>query len=159
MIEVQQGLFVGTERDCRRGDLAMAVVHACKSPCHTSAVGYRGSLPSTHPNYLFVESGNDLVLNMIDPPVPLFKPEMFAAFLRFSCRQFAESRPVLIHCNQGESRAPSLALVFMAKVSHAIDDSSYASARAAFERLFSGYRPGLGIQTYLNQQWAALGES
>lgn len=159
MIEIQDGLFVGTELDCRRGDLALAVVHACKHPCHVNFVGYRGSLPSNHPDYLYLESGNDLVLNMIDPPVPLFKPEMFEAYLTFVRRQLAESRPVLIHCNQGESRAPSLALVFMAKVDRTINDSSYDSARADFERHFVGYRPASGIQTYLREHWSTLGES
>ncbi|MDZ4178610.1 MAG: hypothetical protein U1E29_05205 [Coriobacteriia bacterium] len=158
MIEVEHGLFVGSERDCRRGDPTMAVVHACKHPCHVDAVGYRGSLPSNHPNYLFCQSGHDLVLNMIDPPLPLFKPEMFATFLQFAQRHLSESRPLLVHCNQGESRAPSLALVFMAKVSRTITASSYLDARVQFEQRFSGYRPGAGIQTYLTQHWASLGE-
>jgi predicted protein tyrosine phosphatase len=158
MIELRDRLFVGIERDCREGGSEMAVIHACKHPCHVGAIGYRGSLPSSHPNYLYLESGNDLVLNMIDPPVPLFKPEMFAAFLTFSRRQFDEGRPMLIHCNLCESRAPSLALVFLAKVSHTISDASYVEARAEFEKVFNGYRPGQGIQTYLREHWATLGE-
>lgn len=156
MIEVQNGLFIGTERDCRRGDASQAVVHACKNPCHVNAVGYQGSLPSNHPNYLFLESDYDLVLNMIDPPVALFKPEMFSAFLKFSRRHYAESRSMLVHCNQGESRAPSLALVFMAKVSRTINDGSYESARSDFQKVFSGYRPGTGIQMYLRDHWGTL---
>jgi len=159
MVEVQPGLFVGTEADCRHGSLSLAVVHACKNPCHVNSVGYRDSLPASHPNYLYSESGNDLALNMIDPPVPLFRAEMFAVFLAFSRRQYCESRPMLIHCNQGESRAPSLALVFMAKIARTIGDASYDVARADFERVFSGYRPGDGICTYLCGHWVTLGES
>lgn len=158
MIEVQNGLFIGAERDCRRGDQSQAVVHACKNPCHVNAVGYRGSLSSSHPNYLFFESDNDLVLNMIDPPVPLFRPEIYAAFLRFSQRQYGESRPLLVHCNQGESRAPSLVLVYMAKVSQTINDASYESARIDFQKVFYGYQPGTGIQMYLRDHWGTLGE-
>ncbi len=45
-----------------------AIIHACKSPCHQGAVGYIGNLDRTHPNYLVLESGSDLFLNMIDPP-------------------------------------------------------------------------------------------
>ena len=158
MIPVQDGLFVGTERDCRRGDAAWAVVHACKHPCHVKAVGYSGSLPSTHPSYLVLEYPDDLFLNIIDPPVPLFKPELFSAFLSFAMRKQEEGKSLLIHCNQGESRAPSLALLFMAKVTGAVSNDSYASARADFEKLFPGYRPGRGIATYLGARWDNLGE-
>jgi len=158
MIQVQDNLFVGAENDCRRGDGTWAVVHACKHPCHVAAVGYSGSLPSGHPHYLVFESGDDLMLNIIDPPIPLFKPELFAAFLSFAKHKTEERRLLLIHCNQGESRAPSLALLFLAKVAHAIPDDSYASARADFEKLFPAYRPGRGIQTYLNANWQALGD-
>jgi len=159
MIEVRSGLDIGTDRDCCQGTTDLAVVHACKNPCHTSAVGYRGSLPTTHPNYLSFENGYDLALNMIDPPIPLFMPEMFAVFLDFCARQHAEARPILIHCNQGESRAPSLALVYLAKIAGEISNESYEAARGDFIGLFDGYFPGVGIQRYLTDHWTTLGKS
>ena len=158
MIQVQDNLFVGTESDCRHGDANWAVVHACKHPCHAAAVGYSGNLPASHPNYLAFETGDDLMLNIIDPPIPLFKPELFAAFLAFAARKTEDGKTLLIHCNQGESRAPSLALLFLAKVAGTISDDSYAAAREDFEKMFRGYRPGGGIQTYLGANWSALGE-
>ncbi|MHB9150028.1 MAG: protein-tyrosine phosphatase family protein [Thermoleophilia bacterium] len=118
-----------------------------------------GSLPSTHPNYLVLEDGDDLILNIIDPPMPLFKPELFTAFLSFAKRKTGEGKSILIHCNQGESRAPSLALLCMAKVSGTVSDDSYQAARADFERLFQNYRPGRGIESYLTTNWQALRES
>ncbi len=136
MIRLRDNLFVGTESDCRRGDKSWAVVHACKHPCHVSAVGYSGNLPQSHPSYLVLELGDDLFLNMIDPPVPLFRLELFAAFLSFARRKTSESKKLLIHCNRGESRAPSLALVFLAKVSGTIPDDSYRSARASLRSSF-----------------------
>lgn len=44
-------------------------------------VGYRGSLAASHPNYLVLQREHDLYLNIIDPPVPLFKAETFERFL------------------------------------------------------------------------------
>lgn len=148
----------GTERDCRHGDEKWAVVHACKHPCHAAAVGYSGSLPPSHANYLVFEKGDDLVLNIIDPPVPLFKPELFTAFLTFATRKTEDGKTLLIHRNQCESRAPSLALLFLAKVAGTISDASYAAAREDFETIYRGYRPGRGIQMYLGANWSALGE-
>ena len=77
MIEVSEKLFIGDDRDClfdERTD--WAVIHACKHTCHQNAVGYRGNLPSNHPNYLTFERGNHLFLNIIDPEKPLFKPQL-----------------------------------------------------------------------------------
>ena len=148
-IEVQDGLYVGNELDCRVGGDELAVVHVCKSPCHQSAVGYRGSLSRDHPHYLVLEQGTNLYLNLVDPPIPLFMAPSFISFLAFARVQLKEDRKILIHCNQGESRAPSLALLLLAKLVGSISNESYRAARADFEALFMGYNPGLGIQKYL----------
>jgi len=154
MIEVQDGLYVGNETDCRVGDDEWAVVHACKSPCHQRAVGYRGSLSQDHPHYLVFNQGTDLYLNLIDPPIPLFMTESFTSFLVFAQAQLNEGRNILIHCNQGESRAPSLALLFLAKIVGSISNESYEAARSDFKALFTGYYPGKGIQKYLSDNWS-----
>jgi len=154
MIQVHDRLFVGAERDCRLGNDELVVVHACKSPCHQGAVGYRGSLPSSHPNYLVLEQGHDLYLNIIDPDKPLFMPPLFTSFLDFAGPHWDAGRKVLVHCNQGESRSPTLALMLMAKHIGVISNESYDGARTDFEQLYPYYRPGLGIQTYLRRHWA-----
>ena len=162
MLEVHPNLFVGSERDCpfaTRGRLAadeLAVVHACKSPCHQKAVGYRGSLPPDHPHYLVLERGSDLFLNMIDPERPLFMPPLFERSLAF-IEKHIKIRKVLIHCNLGNSRSPSLALLYMAKRAKVILDESYPAAVQDFRPVFPGYHPGLGIQICLSQNWNQLG--
>ena len=114
-ILINERLSFGNESDCTHtADGSIAVVHACKHPCHRHAVGYTNTLPNTHPSYLVLERGHHLYLNLIDPPAPLFMMPSFEAFLRFADREIAE-RPILIHCNQGESHAPSLTLLYMAK--------------------------------------------
>jgi hypothetical protein len=153
MKNVVERLYIGTDVDCRHGDNQWAIVHACKSPCHQREVGYRGSLPNIHPNYLVLEKENDLVLNIIDPPVPLFKPKLFIDFLSFTIRHWENGENLLIHCNMGESRAPSLALLFMSKHLKIITNTSYDDAKTEFIKLYPGYTPGLGIQTYLRQNW------
>lgn len=153
MVEVHARLFVGTEADCRRGDDEWAVVHACKIPCHQRAVGYRGSLSRAHPHYLVLESAHDLYLNIIDPPQPLFMRPLFTEFMRFAANHWDAGQNLLIHCNLGESRAPSLALLFLAKHIHQLEDSSFDAARQGFLRIFPHYMPGRGIQTYLRQHW------
>jgi hypothetical protein len=156
--QVYERVFVAGDLCCRRGDAEWAVVHACKSPCHQRALGYQGSLPNSHPNYLTLYDGSDLFMNIIDPPVPLFMAPSFSNFLRFSEEHWSAGQKLLIHCNQGESRAPSLALLFLAKCRHAIDNTSYLSARSEFETLYSRYNPGKGIQTYFSKNWGEMGD-
>jgi len=156
MIEVHKRVFVGTDLECRPGDTAWAVVHACKIPCHQHAVGYVGSLPKTHPNYLVLDKPNDLYLNMIDPSQPLFMLPLFTSFMHFASQRWDEGRALLIHCNQGESRAPSLAMLLLAKHIGVISASSFDAARHEFDAIFPAYAPGLGIQSYLRQHWGEI---
>lgn len=156
MVEVHERVLIGSESDCRAGDSSMAVVHACKSPCHQRGVGYRGSLPSTHPNYLVLEREFDLYLNIIDPPVPLFRPELFQAFLRFADKHWGAGRTLLIHCNQAESRAPTLALLFLAKRLRSLNAGSFEEARRDFAAKYPSYSPGEGLRQYMTLNWASL---
>ena len=64
---------------------------------------------------------------------------------------------LLVRCNQGGSRAPSLALLFLAKCRAALSNDSYLEARSEFEKLYPGYKPGPGIQAYLRSKWHKLG--
>ncbi len=157
MQEVYERVWVAGAGACRSGSGEWAVVHACKSPCHQQAVGYQRSLPQSHPNYLALARGQDLFLNLIDPPGPLFMRASFITFLEFAEAQWEAGRRLLIHCNQGESRAPSLALLFLAKNRAALDNSSYLAARTQFEHLYPNYRPGSGIQVFLTTNWGSLG--
>jgi predicted protein tyrosine phosphatase len=127
---------------------------------HQEAVGYRVVLPHDDPHYLALEDTDNLFLNLIGPPTPLFQVDSFRHF-----RDFAESRylgahqSLLIHCNQGQLRAPSLAMLFLAKDLHVLPDDSYASAVEAFAPLAATlprYLPGLGIQQFMAEHWSEL---
>jgi len=157
MVEVHARIFVASQSGCTHAVLpGKSFVHACKQPCHQWAVGYRGNLAASHPNYLVVERGDHLYLNMVDPLKPLFMPESFGAFRDFARRQYGMGRELVIHCNLGESRAPSLALLFMAKDLKAINGGTYAEASEAFRQVYPSYRPGRGIATFLNRNWHTL---
>ena len=45
MQEVYERVFVTDATSCLSGSDGVAVVHACKSPCHQRAVGYTGKIP------------------------------------------------------------------------------------------------------------------
>lgn len=135
MFQIYPNLFIGDESDCfydNREDLAL--IHACKSPCHQSILGYQWNLPQDHPHYLVYGKGNHLFLNMIDPPQPLFKPILFIKSLDF-IKAHISRRKVLIHCNLGKSRSASIALLYLAKYANAINQANYMEAARDFRGL------------------------
>jgi hypothetical protein len=147
MIEIYPRLYIGDQSTCLGGFNGLAVVHACKSPCHQEAVGYRGNLPPDARSYLALETEHNLYLNLIDPPTPLFQVDSFRHFRDFAVSKYVEGgHRLLIHCNQGQSRAPSLALLFL-KDLHVLPNTSNVDARETFlplAEILPRYLPGLG---------------
>jgi len=157
MHPVHERLKIGDDTDCQTGDEGWSIVHACKHPCHRDAVGYTNAPPTFHPHYLSKQEDNDLYLNMIDPEKPLFQMEMFEDFFSFAVPRWKDgSDQLLIHCNQGRSRSPSLALLLLASHSEVVPDGSFFSAREQFEELYPTYRPSRGIELFLQNNWDEL---
>ena len=155
MLEVTNNLFVGDEASCVRDSPEYAVVHACKYPCHNAMCG---NPPNSHPNYLVKDGGKDLYLNMVDmdrKQKHQFMEPMVTATLEFVASHI-DSEPFLIHCNQGQSRSPSLAMLYLAKRTDEISDKSYQASRREFQELYPPYNPSPGIHLYLQDYWDQL---
>lgn len=154
MIKVSKNLFVGELRDCSSTHGSFFVVHACKDPCHRNAVGYTRRLNPSHPNYLIKESNTDLFLNIVDMPQLSmeFAQPIFSRAMDFISSNILKC-PVLIHCNLGESRAPSIALIYMAKHGLLKNIENYDSAAEEFSLLYPKYAPGRGVLLLLRDNW------
>lgn len=150
-------LFVADESACRSfGD---ATIHACKDKCHRQAVGYgtKEKLPPTHPEYLVARRDLDLYLNIVDAPVPIFRREIFTAALDFIDEVMVGETTLVVHCNGGLSRAPSIALLWLAKRAKTLVPFSFADARHDFvTQFFPDYAPGRGIETFLSEHWSEV---
>lgn len=153
MREVHDRLYVASDEKCFHDRAGWSVVHACKHPCHQDAVGYTGDLDQNHPHYLILEEGSNLYMNLVDPEIPLFMPESFHRFLDFASARYRTGDQLLVHCNKGFSRAPSLALLFLAKELEELPDGSFPAARVAYNERDPAYAPSRGIRTYLSENW------
>lgn len=158
MREVYPGLFVGNERDYESsvaGKKGWAVVHACREPYHRQALGYSGrATRKNHPEYLVARRGNRLILNMIDVDNPtFFSKQMIDQALDFIDEALKKGLKVLVHCNLGESRSPSIALLYMAARLHVLSIESFEATEAQFRTLYPNYNPSLGIREHLRQNW------
>jgi predicted protein tyrosine phosphatase len=81
---------------------------------------------------------------MIDPERPMFMPEMFEDFFSHAIPHWKEENHLLIHCNQGRSRSPSLALLLLTQ-SEQVPEDSFAKARDQFTEVYPFYRPSRGM--------------
>lgn len=161
MREVFNNLFCGDEHDCKNVCLQngnhpehLAILHACKEPFHRQFVGYTGrGCPKDSPEYLWAERGNRLALNMVDAPKPeFFAKEMIDKALDFIERKLNEGLKVLVHCNQGESRSPSLCLLYLIKKG-IIKGETLEDCEAEYLKIYPEYNPGNGIREFVKMNF------
>ncbi|MCL2566987.1 MAG: dual specificity protein phosphatase family protein [Alphaproteobacteria bacterium] len=159
MQEVYKNLYVGNDQDCsiNYDNEDYAIIHACKIHCHQKALNYKRSLPQEHPNYLTYLKDNHLFLNLVDIPTE-FLPKYTDPIMQ-EAMQFIENnintKKVLIHCNQGCSRSPSIALLYLAK-NNLISNSNYIKTKEDFLKIYNQYSPNTGIEKYLENNWKKL---
>ena len=160
MLEVFPELFVGDEHDYQavvRHQDGWAVVHACKEPHHRSTLGYSGrAAPKSHPEYLVARRGERLILNLVDAPDPAYIPqEVIDAALEFVETKLRDGRRVLIHCNEGNSRAPSIAFLYLVSRTDRFAGNDLDTALAAFQLLYPSYHPASGVHGFIRAHYDA----
>ncbi len=155
MKEIHTNLYIGNDSSCHANS-DYAIIHACKT-CHQKALRYTKSLPPTHPHYLIYKSNHHLFLNMVDMDrelMPQFTNPIMKAAIEFIDTNINDKK-VLIHCNQGMSRSPSIGLLYLA-IKGSLPTDSYRNAVSEFQKIFPNYNPGSGIASYMNRNWNDL---
>jgi hypothetical protein len=131
-----------------------AVVHAAKEPYHRDFLGYvERAAPKDSPEYLFARRGNRLALNLIDvADVRFMPPELWRAAIHFLNENYEQGRNLLVHCNQGGSRAPSMALLWMSQF-EPWRHLPFLEAEAKFLELYPAYAPAAGPRDFVKNYW------
>lgn len=167
MKEIIPGLLVGDENDFYNLEMEhipgrevdqpccnWAVVHACKEPFHRKLLGYttKGA-PKDHPEYLYAERENRLFMNIVDAPKSIFFDKgMIDKALDFIHEKLNQGLNVLVHCNEGFSRSPSIALLYLVK--HGlIEGDTLEDVEAEFLKLYTEYNPGTGMRGFVKDNW------
>jgi len=156
MIEIAPNVFVGNQLDYEtrvKHEPDWSVVHACKEPYHRKALGYDGrGAPRDDPEYLVAERGNRLILNLVDvDDVKYIDPGMIERAVTFIEVHRAIGRKVLVHCNQGGSRAPSIGLLYLARNVYRHHEPE--AALAHFQVIYPQYLPAQGMRDFVQQNW------
>lgn len=159
MIEVSPGLFVGAAADeeAVRGKPGWFIVSAAKEPWHRLALGYAPgkAAPKDDPERLLAYRDGTLILNLIDAADPKYIPdEIVDAALEAIKEARAAGLDVLVHCNQGGSRSPTLALLYLHKhgAIGALPDD-FELALDFFGQIYVPFAPAKGMLEYARAHW------
>ena len=159
MKEVYPKLFVGNQNDYENNKSLFnkwRVVHACKFPYHRKAVGYAGNAAPKGPKYYFAyDELNHLSLNMVDVDSPLFFDDsMIDEAINYCVDALNKGLPGLVHCNQGESRAPCLAMMVLRRIG--FYKCGFVEAVHLFKSIYPDFNPKIGIYEYMQNRWVLL---
>ncbi|MBF0472584.1 MAG: dual specificity protein phosphatase family protein [Nitrospirae bacterium] len=144
---------MGDNSDCQNTKSNYAVIHACKT-CHQKTLGYQSRLHQTDPNYLIYEIEDNLYLNIVDMPTEqkaIYIHPIMKKSIKF-INKHIDTKNILIHCNHGKSRSPSIALVYLAH-KNIIFNNAFDEAKNNFIDIFPNYLPNTGIELYLQKNW------
>jgi hypothetical protein len=157
MIEVFKNLFVGAQEDemAVRGHSGWYVIHACKEPYHRQALGYTGrGAPKEHPKYLVAAREGRLILNLVDVDNVAYIPAEIIDAALMAIHQNIGSSRVLVHCNQGLSRSPAIALLYMARFTDRFRSMDHGTAVQQFRWMYPAYAPAGGVAEFVRRHWA-----
>lgn len=156
MIEVYEKLFVGNELDASTtlSKGGWFIIHACKEPYHRQALGYSGrAAPKSHPEYLIAKRENRLILNLVDANDPNYIPKVVFDEAIDAIHEMLRTKRVLVHCNQGMSRSPTIALLYLLKHTNILPNDSLQGAIEEFRKIYPAYAPARGVALFAQKYW------
>ena len=158
MIKIPEtNLFIGTLNDLpKTKNQEWAIVHATQT-IHYQIFKWNRTTNKpdrNHPNYIYYEKDDRVSLNWVDGAAYLYNRsgvETFIKILNF-IDKWIPQKNILIHCDQGQSRSPTLGLLYLAKRAKTISNESFLAAQKEFIQYYRYYLPS-GIGEYVEKNW------
>lgn len=151
-------LFVGTKEEYQTAkNKGMKIVCALNRAngfvTHQSAIGWQGrGCDKNHPHYLFRRDSDAIYLNMIDGDDPKYVSDnMINPALYFVREHLSNGDSVFIYCSLGESRSPSIALMYLLE-NNMIEKSSN-TFQIFRTQYYPAYKPKNGNLFYIKRRW------
>jgi len=157
VIEVYKNLYVGAQSDenAVRSQPGWFFIHACKEPYHRQTLGYRTpGAPKTHPEYLLAHRPGRLILNLVDADNMSFISPIIIEAALAAIHEHRQTQKVLLHCNQGQSRSPGIALLYLAHHTDHFAGLDHDAACQAFRGLYPAYAPARGVADFIRHHWS-----
>ncbi len=94
-----------------------------------------------------------MILNLVDVPNPAYiQKDIIDAALEFIHKGLSDSHKVLVHCNLGDSRSPSIGLLYLSKYTDKLP-KEFSAAEREFRQIYPFYNPGKGMRGFVVKNW------
>lgn len=151
-------LFVGDDSDdIEAQKKGYAILSACKDGPygHRAALNYHTQGAPKGDHYYAATRGKRMVLNLVDHDDPNFiQEDAVYPGLRFIDKHLKAGDKVLVHCNHGHSRGPTMAMMFLRTIGEL--PSGFTTSEKVFRALYPKYDPNAGMRTFARGHWAEL---
>jgi hypothetical protein len=151
-------LYVGTKEEYavarRRGmKIVCALNRANGFITHQFVVGWQGrGCNPDNPYYLYKREEGGIYLNMIDSDNPKYiHDKMINETLDFIHHNLNDGQEVLIYCSLGESRSPSIALMYM--LEYNLIEKSNETFDIFKIKYYPNFKPKMGNLLYIKNRW------
>ncbi len=142
-------LFVGNKDEYLTALNNKMKVVCCISKGQLSHLSVAGMVNSTHQDYLYKETKDGLFLNMVDADNIKYIPgKMISKALDYIDNELAKGNKVFVFCSLGQSRSPSIALMYLFR-------ANLISSISEFIRIYPKYKPNTGILDYVKKYYSA----
>lgn len=163
MLEIAPRLYIATEEEVKTLTPAEYSLCSLASTFHYQMHNKKkGEFNKEDPCYVMCSHGNQILsLNWIDGAASYFDyegkgVENIQKILTWIEYQLDHNRKVILMCNRGLSRSPTIALLYLSKVMHILPEESFYRAMEAFKEKYPEYAPGKGIVEFVSGNWENL---
>lgn len=159
MVKIQDlELYVGTKEEyniaiSEKMKIVCALNRANGFVTHQSVVGWQGrGCNKDNPYYLYKLTDDAIYLNMVDAEDSKYiNDEMIDPALGFIHRNLTDGEKVFVYCSLGESRSPSIALMYLLEHDHI---RMNADILHDFKNEFyPRFNPRAGNSNYILNRW------
>ena len=160
MEQIYNNLYIGgdVDYDKLKGKEGWSFSRCCKygNGGHQQVLGYSSLGAPKDKNYLSARpEDNHIAINILDLDDPNMIPiKCVEVALSFIKERLDLGNKVLVSCNKGASRGPSMGLAFL----RAVGDMphSFGLSERIYHTLYPKYDPGLGMRQMLRSNWSYL---
>lgn len=153
MFKVSDNLFIGNDLDFKTASKqgGYSFVHCAKYP-------YWNDLPKTGEEIgaNIAHRHQELFLNMVDSDEShYFSMPLFEYAFLFIDSELGKGRKVLVHCNKGVSRSPSVVMAYMARKGE-LTTETHLKCKKEFLKKYRYYAPSSGVAFFMLLNWKKI---
>jgi hypothetical protein len=103
--------------------------------------------------YLIARRPGRLIFNLVDTNDINYVPAEIIDAALDGVHENIVSSKVLVHCNQGMSRSPAIAFLYLLKFSDAFHRQNHDDDLRDFLKIYPAYAPARGMADYVKLNW------